>query len=574
MSKKFLFYLGSFIVILFFVFRNLILHLSTNLLDWRDYPFIIWVMSQNVTHIQNLDFIHFFETNAFYPHKLTALFTDILLPQSVMYLPIFSLSKNPILSLNLIFIITFILNFISSYLFWKQLFKKEIVAFLGSLFLIFSPFFHMELSHYQMMSYWPFLFAFYYILKNRTKNKKRYLIAIGLFLSIQFLTSVYLSVYLIFSILVFFLMELLYKKGGKHFFYKLFVIFFFFLLTSGIFIKGYIDMKNTYQIKRDIKEYITYSANLSDYIFTSPINSLIHKSEVMQIWNKADKNLGGHSSFPGFLVFTLSILALFKITKDKHMPAITLELTQEKAFFLTLIIIGFLFSLGPRVIFNGNYAHIPLPYSAVLKFIPFAEVTRVPSRWSFLFFLGLIYFSLITLNKLGNKPLHRVTLFLVFAIFIFEYIPLNIQSVKDSYINNDYQILKNICSKDKKVLLELPLTHLNAYPNILEGLRYVTVMELSSTYHGCLLVNGYSGYDLPDNFILSDMLEGYIKNQQTGAFVTELRKRQIDYIKFNQYYFIQELKSPIYDFVNAIATESGVEKISPDLFYINALIKK
>ena len=572
MSKKFLFYLGSFIIILFFVFRNLILNLSTNLLDWRDYPFIIWVMSQNVTHIQNLDLIHFFETNAFYPHKLTALFTDILLPQSVMYLPIFSLSKNPILSLNLIFIMTFILNFISSYLFWKQLFKKEIVAFLGSLFLIFSPFFHMELSHYQMLSYWPFLFAFYFLFKSKAENKKN-LIIVGLLLTVQFLTSVYLSVYLIFSILIFYLTDFLYKKS-KHIFFKVFVIFFFFLLTSGVFIKGYTDMKNTYQIKRDIKEYITYSANLSDYIFTTPINSLIHKSQVMQIWNKADKNWGEHSSFPGFLVFTLSILALFKITKDKQSPAIILELSQEKTFFLILIIVGFLFSLGPRVTFNGTYAHIPLPYSAVLKFIPFAEAARVPSRWSFLFFLGLIYFSLITLNKLGYKPFHRVTLFLIFAIFIFEYIPINIQSVKDSYINNDYQLLKNICSREKKVLLELPVTHLNAYPNILEGLRYVTVMELSSTYHGCLIVNGYSGYDLPDNFILSDILERYIKNQQTGAFVTELRKRQIDYVKFNQYYFIQELKSPVYDFLNAISTESGVERISQDLFYIKALIEK
>lgn len=569
MSKKFILYLASFSIILFFVFRNLILHLSTNLLDWRDYPFIIWVISQNVTHLQNLDFIHFFETNAFYPHKLTALFTDILLPQSVMYLPIFSLSKNPILSLNLVFIITFILNFISSFLFWKQLFKKEIVAFLGSLFLIFSPFFHMELSHFQMMSYWPFLFTFYFIFKNRTKNKKKYLIIIGLFLSIQFLTSVYLSVYLIFSILVFYLIEFLYKKEDKRFLYKLLLIFFFFLLTSGIFIKGYIDMKNTYQIKRDIKEYITYSANLSDYIFTTTINSLIHKSAFIQIWNKADKNWGGHSSFPGFLIFTLSTLAMFKIIKDKKIPSISLELTQEKTFFLTLIIIGFIFSLGPRITFNGSYAHIPLPYSAVIKFIPIAESTRVPSRWSFLFFFGLIYFSLITLNKLGNKPLHKLLYFLIFILFLLEYIPPNIQSVKDSYINSDYQILKNICSKNKKVLLELPVTHLNAYPNIMEGLRYITVMELSSTYHKCLIVNGYSGYDLPDNFNLSDLLDGYIKNQQIEEFVTELRKRQIDYVKFNQYYFIKELKSPIYDFVNAIATESGIEKISNSLYLLH-----
>lgn len=542
--------------------------MSTNLLDWRDYPFIIWVISQDINHIVTLDFGNFFETNAFYPHKLTLLFTDILLPQALMYMPFFYLTGNPILSLNIIFVLTFILNFATSYLLWRFIFKKEILAFLGSMFFIFSPFFHMELSHFQMMFYWPFILTLYLLFKSEGKNNRWYQVIIGLLISVQFLASVYLSVYLLFSVVTFYLVDLFYRTN-KQSLIKPSIILFIFLLTSGIFIKGYSDMKNTYNIKRDIKEYITYSANLSDYIFTTVISSTIHRSEIIQFWNKTDKNQGTHASFPGFLIFFLSVIAIFQLSKNRHFLTLSVKLDKQKAFFLILILIGFLFSLGPRIKFNGNYAHIPLPYSLALKFVPLIEATRVPSRWDFIFYLGLVYFSLITLSKLPQKFSNSFVYAFIILIFCLEYIPTNIQSVKDTYINKDYEFLKDACSKNKKVLLELPMTHLDAYPNIIEGLRYIAVAELSSTYHNCYLVNGYSGYDLPENFELGNLLKDYIVNQDIKNFLAELRNRNIDYVRFNRYYFLEELKPSTNIFVDSIATTSGIQKISDDLFQVN-----
>src|SRR3989344_2941974 len=94
MPKKIILYLSFYSVILLFVFRNIILNISTNLLDWRDYAFYIWMMFQNITHITSLDFVNFFETNAFYPHKLTLFFIDTMLPQSLIFLPFYYLTKN------------------------------------------------------------------------------------------------------------------------------------------------------------------------------------------------------------------------------------------------------------------------------------------------------------------------------------------------------------------------------------------------------------------------------------------------------------------------------------------------
>ncbi len=568
MTKKLLFFLGFFIIILLIVFGDLILNLSTNLLDWRDYPYIIWVIFQSITHITSLDFANFFETNAFYPHKLTLMFSDILLPQAIILLPFFLLTNNLVLSFNITFIITFILNYLSLHLFWKQIFKKDLIAFFGSLFFVFSPFLHFSLDHFQMLSYWPFFFSFFLILKNEEKNEKRNLIIIGLFITIQFLASVYLSVYLLFAIFIFYILKFTSLSNARIIFFKLLVIFFVFLLTSGIFIKGYMDMKKTYDIKRDFKEYITYSAHMSDYIFTSQIKSVIHSSPVMQIWNKADKNWSLHSSFPGFLIFILSLFALFKISRNQQALSISLELNKQKAFFLILIVLGFFFSLGPRLNFNGNYAHIPLPYSLVIEFAPFAETLRVPARWSFIFFFGLVYFSLITLSRIKTNNPGKILLLFIFVVLLLEYLPISIQSVRDSYKTSDYEIIKNICSQDRKVLLEVPLTHLDVYPNAIEGLTYISKVELSSTYHHCFIVNGYSGYDLPQIFQLKENLYNTILDRDPEAFLSYINAYKIDIVKFNPHFFIKELRETGIEFIDLLSKQEGVSKIDDNIFLI------
>lgn len=572
MSRKFLLYLVLYIVILSIVFRNLIFNISTSLLDWRDYAFYTWQMFQNITHIANLDFVNFFETNAFYPHKLTLFFIDTMLPQSIIFLPYYYLTKNLIFTLNLTLITTFLLNFLSLFLFWKKIFKRELIAFLGSLFIIFSPFFHAELGHFTVMSYWPFFFGLYFLFNRSGKRKRDYIYA-GLFLSIQFLASIYLGIFMMVTILILFVSKYFFKDiraKPKQILLSLLLIFAVFASTSGIFIKGYFDMKHMYQAKRDIREYIGYSANLSDYLFTTTINSLLHQSLIMNLWNKFDKNRGAHGSFPGFLIFTTAMLALFKISKSNQSLSIKIDVNREKSFFLILIILGLLFSLGPRLNFNGNYAYITLPYYPLIKFVPGAEALRALVRWNFLFFFGLTYFSLITINKLINGRYYKYFLILIFLIFILEYIPFNIRSEKLSYLTNDDQILKKICSKEKKVLLELPVTHLNAASNIRDGLQYLAAtVQLASAYHGCFLINGYSGYDLPDNFILASTLDEYIKHQQAEEFIQELRRKRVDIVKINQSYFIKELKPSLNSFINAIATKNGVEAISPDLFRLN-----
>jgi len=54
--KKYLVYLIFFLFLFFIVFRNLYVNITTNLIDWSDYPFSVWVIDQNITKILSFNF--------------------------------------------------------------------------------------------------------------------------------------------------------------------------------------------------------------------------------------------------------------------------------------------------------------------------------------------------------------------------------------------------------------------------------------------------------------------------------------------------------------------------------------
>lgn len=560
-----------FLVILAFVFRSLLLNFSTDLPDWRDYALVIWIIYENIQHIISLDFSNFFNSNAFYPNPYTLLFADTFLPQSIIVLPFFAVSKNLILSFNLVFILTFILNYLSNFIFWKLLFKKDYLAFSGAIFVVFSPFFHLELSHFQMMSYWPFFFSLYFLFQ--PTDQRRYLNSIlaGIFLSLQFLAGVYLSIYLLTTIMIFYLIKFFDKKYLKKTLISVFVVLITFFLICGVFIKGYFDMKSYYHIQRDLKEYVVYSASLSDYIFTSSINSLLYNSKILDKWNSFDKNgWGGHASFPGIGLFFLGALGIFIFTKDKKTISLILKLDKQKAFFLLITLTGFVFSLGPRLNFNGTYAHIPLPFTVALKLIPIFESVRVSARWYFLFIFGLTFFALIGLQKYSQNKHKNLVLIGCFLIFVLELIPFNLKTESQNYIDGRSQILKKLCADKKQVVLELPVTHLDADINIADGLSYITKTQLASTYHKCYLVNGYSGYDLPENLDLANKLNQAIDNNDSVQFLSELRRRNINIVKFNPNHFIP-LRQPNLDkFLQSLDKTNELRKIDTTIYSINA----
>jgi hypothetical protein len=540
-------------------------------MDWRDYPTIDWMIFQNVSKLTTLNFNGYFDTNAFYPYKNSLLFSDLLLPQAIIETPFYLLTHNVILSFNIVFFITFILNYFATFLFWRQIFKKNFLAFFGSLFTIFSPFTHLEISHFPMLSFWPFFFSLYFILKSRTNTERRNLVFAGIFLAIQFLAAAYLSFFLMLIIILFYSIEILRTKDKRiHLIRNLSIILIVFVLLDGYFIKNFIDTKKLYNISHELKENVTYSAHLSDYLFTSHIDSILHQSLLAEKWNNFNKNtMGGQASFPGLLLFTLFIFSLFEVKKIQNKLVFKLDINNEQLFFLILLIVGFLSSLGPRINFNGAYAYIPTPYNLILKIVPLVqEEVRAPSRWYFLFIIAVVYFALQTIKRLQMKINIRLLSAILLLLFFLEYLPTNITTHSEKYIDSNQFTLKNLCLPKKLVLLEIPVTHLNAYPDIITGLNYISKVQLASTYHQCYLVNGYSSYDMPHLYALSNVLYRAIIDNNSDIFMKELKKSKADVVKFNTEQFPREVLKEFPSFLQKFENEKNIKQIGDQMYRI------
>lgn len=556
--KAKVFYFIIFLALLTFTFRSLISNLSGNLPDWYDYPYLVWIINSNLEKFISLNFSGMFNTNILYPNPNNLLLTDTLFTQSFLALPARIFTANPILLFNFVFLITFILNYLASFLLWGRLFKKDHLAFLGATLTVFSPFFHAEGGHFQLQSYWPAFFCLYFLLKDTKTSKYKDLIVAGIFLTLQFLASVYLAVFLIIAIGIYFVADAIINRRliipAKH---LLFVLGSFTLLASPV-IYGYLKVEKQYNVQRNYGEYVFYSAHLSDYIFSRGYKSIIHNLQPINLWNSYNHHtIGGVALFPGFV---LSILGLLGIIVSFRKPK------NYDYFFLFLILIGIIFSFGPRVNFNGTYAEIPLPYHFLLKYSPLFEVIRAPSRWMFLAYVGFTFF---TLKVLYQKSLKTGVFVLLVGIVLLEYLPLNIKSHSETYIQEKDQTLMTLCKNKPVIVLEVPVTHFDAGRDILEGLNYITKTILASTYHKCNLVNGYGSYDLPSIATLTNSLYDSSVEKDIEGFLSQLETSKAEFLVLNRMYMKEEDKAKALEaMIDVLKTEGYLLEKENEVFQI------
>jgi hypothetical protein len=105
----------------------------------------------------------FFNGNIFHPEPLTLAYAEHLFPQAVQVLPIYAVTRNPILCYNLLFLATFVLSGFGTYLFVRELTGRPLAAFVAGLLFAFAPYRLPQSSHLQVLSsqWMPFaLYAF------------------------------------------------------------------------------------------------------------------------------------------------------------------------------------------------------------------------------------------------------------------------------------------------------------------------------------------------------------------------------------------------------------------------------
>src|SRR4029079_19410631 len=103
----------------------------------------------------------FFAANIFHPAPLTLAYSEHLVPQAIQIFPIYTLTRNPILCSNLLFLSTFVLSGLGMFLFARELTGRTAAGFIGGLLFAVATYRLPQSSHMQVLASQWMPFALY-----------------------------------------------------------------------------------------------------------------------------------------------------------------------------------------------------------------------------------------------------------------------------------------------------------------------------------------------------------------------------------------------------------------------------
>lgn len=162
--------------------------------DLGDPLFSMWRMGW-VTHQLATDPARLFDTNVFYPERLTLALSDPIMLPALTSAPLVALGLHPVVAYNLLFLSGFWLSGVATYLLVERLTGSPPAAFIAGLIYATYPF---RLEHYshlelQMTQWMPLgLLALHLFV---TTGRWRYAIGLGLASIAQLYSSMYFAVF-------------------------------------------------------------------------------------------------------------------------------------------------------------------------------------------------------------------------------------------------------------------------------------------------------------------------------------------------------------------------------------------
>ncbi len=561
---SFILFFVPFFLILYY-WKNILLNITTHLYDWRDVPFVIWAFQNNIKSIGLFDFIYHHDTNAMYPFPYSLSFTEHMYFPSFLIYFLSLFTKNPILQFNILAILNHVLIYVSSWLLASRFTKNAWIKASSAFFMAFSPYFFIQSGHFQMVFFWPLLLSLYFLL--HPERQLQHLLVSGLFLAWQFMSAIYLGLMGLFVIASYYLIMLV-KPGlfplvrytkkelevkGKAFLFgfktkwddmkpesrmriagELLILLIAFLIVSEPTLEAYFEMNSVYKPSIEQGQYVNFAAHISDYLFPSNQNSLLYR--FLGFWRGLNRHMTGEpAAFVGFVPLGIIGYAFLKSKRNKSTGSRWLHW-----WTLALIVVAFIFSLGPRFNFNGTYLVTPLPYLAVLKTVPLIGVMRALARWYF-----VIILALFMLMAFGMTRMKKALLPVLFILLVLEFYPAPLQSSAYPWNTKVYGKVREICKENPNPMLEYPFDY-RAQNAGEKDLTYKNTILLASTTHNCDILSGFTAYQPKKYIEYRDFLQNRDFNRGGIMLLYNLGFR---YIKFNKFAMNEKEKTQIARFV-------------------------
>ena len=360
----------------------LALHLPDAVEDRQDALLNVWITAWDGHQLLS-DPLHLFDANIFYPYPRTLAYSELLLGNGLLALPVLAISGNPILSYNLLLLVSFFLSGLGTYLLVLRLTRSWAAGLVAGTVFAFSSYRLSNLAQAQLLATQWIPLALLSLDLLLHHPRLRHVVTFVLFFSLQALSSFYYAILLALAAVGFVLWSFVAPGGPSSRSRRTLVCLAVAAVCCALvilpFALPYFQVQRDLGFERTLSDNEPFSASLRQYLMVPP-GSVVHGR-----WLPSDDapRSGGYpvdALFPGLIALALAVWGLVR------------GRGRTRWFFLLLILASFLLSLGPRLFLApGQPADlgVHLPYAWLYAWVPGFKALRAPVRFDALVMLGL-----------------------------------------------------------------------------------------------------------------------------------------------------------------------------------------
>jgi hypothetical protein len=390
----------------------LALHLTDAVEDRQDALLNVWITAWDGHQLLS-DPAHLFDANIFHPYPRTLAYSELLLGNGLLALPITAATGNPVLGYNVALLLSFVLTGLGAYLLVLRLTRSPGAGLVAGTILAFCSYRMTNLAQAQLLTTQWLPLSLLALIQLMRGPRPRHAVTFVLFFSLQALSSFYYGLLLAFAVLVFVVLESGFRiaagakrrppparssvppaaaggtKGGpppdsafagrrRVALYLLLTACCCFLILLP-FARPYFQVQGELGFQRSLADSEPFSASLRQYGTVPPTSVLYHG------WLPSEEapQAGGYpvdALFPGFVALILAAVGVVAGRGRTRWP------------FLALLLASWLLSLGPQLyVAPGQPAglSVALPYAWLYAAVPGFKALRAPVRFDALVMLAL-----------------------------------------------------------------------------------------------------------------------------------------------------------------------------------------
>jgi hypothetical protein len=475
----------------------LALHMAGSVEDRQDALLNVWITAWDGHQLLS-DPLHLFDANIFHPYPRTLAYSELLLGNALLALPVIAITGNPILGYNLALLLSFFLSGFGAYLLALRLSRSHGAGLVAGTVFAFSAYRMTNLAQAQLLTtqWMPLALLALYNLTRRVTLRS--VVAFVLFFWLQALSSFYYGILLALAVAGFVAWETVAWMGARWApgpvparrppFGTLILAALLCGLAILPFALPYFRVQRDLGFERSLADNEPFSASLRQYVMVPP-DSLLYEG-----WLPSDDTpmAGGYpvdALFPGLVAVLLGAWGLVR------------GRGATRWFFLLLALVAFVLSLGPRLyLAPGQPAgwQARLPYAWLYAVVPGFKALRAPVRFDVLVTLSLSMLAGYGLEALSSGPrlgrsphLGRAALTLLgVGLVVLESLVWPAAQVEPVPVGDAVpQVYRWLAEQPSGPVLELPMAFTPGGPQ----LEY----QYFSTYHWHPTPDGYSGFVPP-----------------------------------------------------------------------------